>query len=830
MLALFMPVILLGLLELILRLADAGYPTDFLVSADVDGEPVWIENPFFTYQVFSPPIARAPSVIVAKKEKEPDVFRVVVLGESAAQGDPVPAFGPPRMLEYTLREMAPDLKVEVINGAITAINSHLIREIAHDLKKLQPDAVILYIGNNEVIGPYGPGTVFTGFANRDGMIRFMTWVNRSRLVQSIRFAAAIAAESRGAAPARFEGVAMFINRPVTEDDPRLTAVRRRFRDNLEAIIRSARDTGAHVALSTVAVNLVDCPPSISVKRANLTDAESAAWQTAYEQGVQAARREAWPEAWAAFEAAHALDDGHAELNYWMGLALENMQRHEEAVPFFTRAMDRDAFRYRADSALNDIIRAQARTPDETVLLVDAADHFRRLPFSEAREQFIDHVHFSFAGNVQLTRLWAEHLFAHSSLGRATGLQPPPDADTLRQRMMFTQVSETDVIQRMLARYRQPPFDRQLDIEARILAYSERVGELTAQLRAMDDEQIPERFRERIQSQPDDLFFPLHFAQFLVSFNRWAEARDVLMPAMNRHPHRRGPRAILAHILGMQGRYDEAADLLIRYRKKHGYFAYGETAHLINALVPGGHLSEALEVTRRIEERVRPLDYRWRIRLERERLDVLQERHRAALFKMEEGRLVLAEQTLREVIALRRDFADGWLWLGVLQGRQGHPEKGFPLIQQAIGQLSFARAYYCGALWQARTGQWEQAHELMDEALRQAWDDLRLVNSLAWILAVDPREALRDTARARGLLERVMERQASPPAFLLDTWSAVLAAEGDFAAALEASRRAEARAREENNEALLNEILARRGPLEAGQPVIWAVVNRPIYYF
>ena len=36
-------------------------------------------------------------------------------------------------------------------------------EIAREAARLRPDAFILYIGNNEIVGPYGPGTVFGPF-------------------------------------------------------------------------------------------------------------------------------------------------------------------------------------------------------------------------------------------------------------------------------------------------------------------------------------------------------------------------------------------------------------------------------------------------------------------------------------------------------------------------------------------------------------------------------------------------------------------------------------------------------------------------------------------
>ena len=57
-------------------------------------------------------------------------------------GDPEPAFGAGRYLEALLRERFPARKFEVVNVAITAINSHVIRAIARDCAR-QPAAASL---------------------------------------------------------------------------------------------------------------------------------------------------------------------------------------------------------------------------------------------------------------------------------------------------------------------------------------------------------------------------------------------------------------------------------------------------------------------------------------------------------------------------------------------------------------------------------------------------------------------------------------------------------------------------------------------------------------
>ena len=51
------------------------------------------------------------------------------------------------------------------------MNSHVLLPMAEDLAKLQPDLFIIYAGNNEVVGPYGSGTVLTASGMSRPMIR-----------------------------------------------------------------------------------------------------------------------------------------------------------------------------------------------------------------------------------------------------------------------------------------------------------------------------------------------------------------------------------------------------------------------------------------------------------------------------------------------------------------------------------------------------------------------------------------------------------------------------------------------------------------------------------
>lgn len=249
-LAIMGPVVVLGLLEGGLRLAGSGYPTAFLLR---EGDH-YVSNERFGWRFFPRSLARVPCKLRIAAAKPPGTCRIVILGESAAMGTPDPAFGFGRWLEAMLRVQFPEQRFEVINAAMTAINSHALVGIAQDCARLQPDYVVVYMGNNEVVGPFGPGTVFSRFTPSRAMIRASLWARSTRTGQLLENALRPRRE-----PAPWRGMEMFLEHQVAADDPRLARVYENFRANLRAICAVSRAAGAQVIVATVATNLQDPP-------------------------------------------------------------------------------------------------------------------------------------------------------------------------------------------------------------------------------------------------------------------------------------------------------------------------------------------------------------------------------------------------------------------------------------------------------------------------------------------------------------------------------------------------------------------------------------------
>ena len=178
------PVLFLVLLEGTLRLAGYGRPTALFIPDTVPGYDR--TNPAFTAPFFPPQFDITPLNFRIARKKPAGHLRVFVLGESAVRGTPEPGFGFAAQLGPQLRAAYPGRVVEVYNLGIVAINSHVVYQAARAAAALEPDLFVLYLGNNEVVGPYGPGSVNLSVMPPLAVVRASIWVAETRAGQLVQ--------------------------------------------------------------------------------------------------------------------------------------------------------------------------------------------------------------------------------------------------------------------------------------------------------------------------------------------------------------------------------------------------------------------------------------------------------------------------------------------------------------------------------------------------------------------------------------------------------------------------------------------------------------------
>lgn len=460
---LLLPPLLLGLLEGGLRLAGAGYRPGFTVPCQVRGQPAACDNPDFGRRFFPPGLARSPSPLVIPAAKGARTFRIFILGESAAQGDPEPGLGVGRFLEVMLAERHPGVRFEVINAGVVAINSHVMLPIARELADMQGDLFIVYAGNNEVVGPFGRGTVLTSRPGSLPLIRATVALGATRLGQ---LATGLGRLAGGGGPTRWGGMEMFLANQLRAGDPALEAVYVGFEQNLADTVAAARAGGAQVVVSTMGTRLRDFAPFASLHRPGLGEEARRTWEASFAEGERLEAEGRPTEAAAAWRAAEAIDAEQAELQYRMGRAALALGDDAGARDRLVRARDLDTLRFRADSRIEAIIRRVAGAGGPGVRLVDGAAALGEasphgLPGGDL---FYEHVHLAPAGNHRLAVALlpaVEAALPAGWRGAAAG-QAPPSLQRCEAQLAFTGFDRYRVAKEALARLQRPPFPGQSD--------------------------------------------------------------------------------------------------------------------------------------------------------------------------------------------------------------------------------------------------------------------------------------------------------------------------------------------------------------------------------
>lgn len=517
---------LLGLVavEGFLRLVHAGYRTDFFIQRSIDGKPVWVENDKFGLRFFPAEISRSPAPIVVPMRKNPETFRIFVLGESAAQGDPRPAYGASRYLEALLEQRFPTAKFEVLNTAMTAINSHAILPIARECARLEGDAWIIYMGNNEMVGPFGATTVFGAQSPSARYVRWSLALQRTRLGQ---FIYSLARRLAGSAPGKssWAGMSMFLDNRVPPNAPRKEVVYDNYRMNLVDILEQGKVSGVHVLLNTVAVNLADCAPFASDLKIGADPGLREAVEKLITAGAAAEAARDARGATKAYLEATGLDAGWAEAEFRLA-ALFNTPSNHSAVARdkFQKACDLDALPFRADSRINRIIRESAASLPPSSAFIDTAKLFEgdtgNVP---GRESFYEHVHFNFDGNYRLALAWADQIVHWLPPEFQAITNQWADQMACEQRLAITEWNRYGVLQDMIRRLAQPPFTAQANHQQTVDAMRAGARDLRQKMTKQESAQAQEVYGQALARKPDDHRLHESFAEFLEDTGRNKEA-------------------------------------------------------------------------------------------------------------------------------------------------------------------------------------------------------------------------------------------------------------------------------------------------------------------
>ncbi|MBN1900879.1 tetratricopeptide repeat protein [Candidatus Sumerlaeota bacterium] len=549
---LFIPFFIFLVFEICLRILDFGYPAAFYNKSKFDGKIFFTENKKFGWRFFPRSIARSPLEQIISPHKKEKHFRIVILGESAAMGDPDPSFGFARILEFILNSRFPDHRFEVINAAMTGINSYMIREIARDAAILKPDFFIVYAGNNEVVGPFGSGTVFSPFSRSLSLIRLKLWIEKNRigqLLHSCRFALSKEVER----PSVW-GMNLFLKHKIRHDDKKLQITYRHFSKNLADVCNAGKKARAKTILCPVATNLASCPPFASLHSEQISESRKIEWNRLYESGVEMENQKSCEEAIRFYRQALLLDDSFADLHFRMGTCLVETGKPEEARHHFLLARDYDCLRFRADSRIDNAIRETALK--KGAILADVSGEIDRLSKNNipGDDSFLDHVHLNFSGNYRIASFLAKIIERQIPVSPSGEI---PDESACAANLAYTTFDQGRILKLMLERMSVPPFTNQMN-------HSDRMDEKRICMRELkiykDSPALRNSllaYRYALEKQPDDWMLHENFAHLLQNTDLAPEEADAWRNVIRLLPHHPERWASLGQALARAGNFQEA---------------------------------------------------------------------------------------------------------------------------------------------------------------------------------------------------------------------------------------------------------------------------------
>ena len=603
---LLLVILLGGLTEISLRLAGYGYDTSFFRPVQIDGRKYLLSNEKFCQRFFPPQLIRWPDPFKMAAVKPPDTIRIFIFGESAAMGDPQPAYGAGRYMEMLLRKRFPGKKIEVVNLGITAINSHVILPVARECARYQGDFWIVYMGNNEMVGPFGAATVFGARALPRSAVRFNLAIQEARtgqlLVSELR---KLGGKSKTTS---WGGMEMFLENQIAPGDPRKETVYANFESNLHDIVSAGLDSGAKVILSTMSVNLRDCPPFASYTDSNLPAADLQRFNQIFSEGKAFQSQYNFAAAAQCFTDAVKLEPRFAEAYFRLGqceLALTN----HDALAQFQAACDLDALPFRADTRINSIIGQTGKDHvGNHLVLADAEKGLAQdgLQGIAGDESFYEHVHFNFNGNYRLGKIWAEQIveaLPATGITTATNWITQNDCEQLLALSIW---NRQFVLQSVIRRFNAPPLSTQFNNSDRLQAVRAEESTLRElQTRPGAVQHVRDDYTAALKEASEDPYLYEGEANFFEAVQDPAAAITAYRQVLQLRPDHFYACLELGRLLGEQQKPDEGQNFLeratqLRPSLPDAWFELG------NVLSTRSKFSEALDCMERAAA-LRPQD-------------------------------------------------------------------------------------------------------------------------------------------------------------------------------------------------------------------------------
>lgn len=389
------PILILCFIEFFLRYKGYGDNLSPWLEHTTSNGKVYTKNLAFYQQFFDSPIHPGeiePHITTITLPKPPNTIRIFVFGESAALGWPDARYSFGKFLEAMLNSMYPQYKWEVFNICFAGINSHVLRYVAKKSIFLEPDVVIIYMGNNEVHGTFGLYHLFRDSSPLpDYLVQFQLNLQNLYIFQNIR---KLASKLGSVLPQRMS--------EIRYDDPRIARIVHNYENNLRAMVTTFIEKDIPVFIGTLGSNLRDWIPRESWFKKSISEQELEDWKTLFDEGLHLFSNKELDKAKRFFNEALKIDDSPAILHFLLGWCYIDEGAYIDAKWHFVQARERDGFGFvRAknfiNSACEKIVEEYKYTGKVFLVPVESELSVRSFANAPGLELFVDSCHFNFYG-------------------------------------------------------------------------------------------------------------------------------------------------------------------------------------------------------------------------------------------------------------------------------------------------------------------------------------------------------------------------------------------------------------------------------------------------
>ncbi|MDG3004223.1 hypothetical protein [Paludisphaera mucosa] len=424
-------------------------------------------------------VHRFPTLRTAFPADDPGVYRILVLGESSALGEPYrPWVSVGQIVAWKLGEAVPGRRFEVETLAWLGDSLELQHQKLAGIAR-RPDAVVVYSGHNEFAARFEEDRVHeVGLESTSALARAAHRLDAaSPLVRLVR---ELISKNRLDAPPSLKDRHQVVDPPLC-GPAEAAAVLADFAARLEAIVAYCEQIGALSILVVPPADEADYEPGRSTvepgtgpdERRRIADAflearAIEASEPARAEGVYRAILDRHP--------------GFAEAHYRLGKRLQAGGRLDEARGEFLKALDLDGLPIRCMAPFREAYRQVAAGRAGCILIDGRRELTAASPTGMLDEHVVEDTHHpNLKGYVALAAAVLRELKARAAFGEASAAIAAPDVAGCAARFgidaerLALACDRTSIHYRRVAGYRYDPTER--------LADSRRFAEAARNLRA-----------------------------------------------------------------------------------------------------------------------------------------------------------------------------------------------------------------------------------------------------------------------------------------------------------------------------------------------------------